>query len=184
MSTPQNSKMKGSAERWPNRWLNDDHIFLSFWVLTDTSSTQRELQNDFLAGKKPFLLHCCCCFFFCCCLFCCLCFCYCFFSITYSVHVHQYQTPLERWGTHKKCNRFSPYTVYVIDSCSAIRISSAIFKGSLRGIVTKIYSAIPEIRISCSWNQNHLQGWSKRGIWTPESRLDPGKQTFPWKGPI
>ena len=50
---------------------NDDWtmtIFLISWVPTDTSP-QRELQNDFLAGKKLFLFHCCCCFFFCCCLF-------------------------------------------------------------------------------------------------------------------
>ena len=118
--------MKGSSERWPKRWLNDDH-FLNFWVLTDTSP-QRELQNDFLAGKKLFLFHCCCCFFFCCCLFCCFCFCYCFFSITCSFHVHNTKPSGTMGGTQKTmtisatsfrgCKWFSPsficlYYVYI-----------------------------------------------------------------------
>ena len=115
--------MKGSSERWPKRWLNDDH-FLSFWVLTDTSP-RRELQNDFLAGKKLFLFHCCCCFFFCCCLFCCFCFCYWFFSITCSFHVHNTKASGTMGDTQKtmtisatsfrECNRFSPSLICLDD---------------------------------------------------------------------
>ena len=43
--------MKGSSERWPKRWPNNDH-FVSFWVLTDTSP--QRAQNGCLAGKKIF----------------------------------------------------------------------------------------------------------------------------------
>ena len=36
----KNLKVRGSLERWPKRWLNDDHS-LSLWVLADTPP-QRE----------------------------------------------------------------------------------------------------------------------------------------------
>ena len=46
----KNSKVRGSLERWPKRWPNDHH-FLSFWVLTDTSP-QRERSNGYLASQN------------------------------------------------------------------------------------------------------------------------------------
>ena len=99
-----NSKVKGSSERWPKRWPNDDY-FISFWVLTDTS--QQRAQNGFLAGKKLFysftlllrllflllLLV----------LLLLLLFC----SITCSFHVHEHQTLRNDRGHTKNDDHFS-----------------------------------------------------------------------------
>ena len=109
--------MKGSSERWPKRWLNDDH-FLSFSVLTDTSPQRESSKTTSLLVRNHSFFHGCCCFFFCCCLFCCFCFCYFFFSITCSFHVHNTKPSGTMGDTQKTmtisamsfrgCNRFSP----------------------------------------------------------------------------
>ena len=100
--------MKGSSERWPKRWLNDDH-FLSFSVLTDTSP-QRERESS----KTTSLLvrnHS---FFMAAAAFSSVAACSAasaFATSSFQSLAHFMSTtpnPQERWGTHKKRWPFQP----------------------------------------------------------------------------
>ena len=108
----KNPKVKGSSERWPKRWPNDDH-FLSFWVLTDTSP-QRALKW-LPCWQETIHFHCCCCCFF----FCCFCF-YFFQSLAHFMPTNT--KPSGTIGDTRKtmtisatsfrgCNRFSPLPI-------------------------------------------------------------------------
>ena len=98
--------MKGSSERWPKRWLNDDH-FLSFSVLTDTSPQRESSKTTSLLVRNHS-------FFMAAAAFSSVAACSAasaFATSSFQSLAHFMSTtpnPQERWGTHKKRWPFQP----------------------------------------------------------------------------
>ena len=115
----KNPKVKGSSERWPKRWPNDDH-FLSFWVLHIPTESAKMAS---LLVRIHFHCCCCCCYFFlCCCFFCCFCF---YFFQSFARFMPTNTKPSGTIGDTQKtmtvsatsfrgCNRFSPLLMWVL----------------------------------------------------------------------
>ena len=98
--------MKGSSERWPKRWLNDDH-FLSFSVLTHTSPQRESSKTTSLLVRNHS-------FFMAAAAFSSVAACSAasaFATSSFQLLAHFMSTtpnPQERWGTHKKRWPFQP----------------------------------------------------------------------------